>query len=63
MIIAPTQDITVGTEPDAVTYEEGKYYIYDTNAWTEYEGVVLDGDKAWQWDEDNDQWIEYTGTI
>lgn len=63
MIIAPTQDIVVGTDPDTVTYEEGKYYIYETNAWAEYTGVVLDGDKAWQWDADNSQWVEYTGTI
>lgn len=62
-IIAPTQDITVGEAPSAVTYEEGKYYIYETNAWTEYSGVVLDGDKAWQWDEDQSDWVEYTGTI
>jgi len=62
-IIAPTQDIVVGEAPDQVTYEEGKYYIYETNAWTEYTGVVLDGDKVWQWDEDQDEWVEYTGTI
>jgi len=62
-IIAPTTDIVVGTAPDAVTYEEGKYYIYETDAWTEYTGVVLDGDKVWQWDEDSDQWIEYTGNV
>lgn len=63
MIIAPTQDIVVGTDPDTVTYEEGKYYIYETNAWSEYTGVVLDGDKAWQWDADQSQWVEYTGTV
>lgn len=63
MIIAPTQDIVVGTDPDTVTYEEGKYYIYESNAWSEYTGVVLDGDKAWQWDADQSQWTEYTGTI
>ena len=63
MIIAPTQDIVVGTDPDTVTYEEGKYYIYHTNAWSEYTGVVLDGDKAWQWDADQSQWVEYTGTV
>ena len=63
MIIAPTQDIVVGTDPDTVTYEEGKYYEYSSNAWTEYTGVVLDGDKAWQWDADQNQWVEYTGTI
>lgn len=63
MIIAPTQDIVVGSDPDSVTYEEGKYYIYESNAWSEYTGVVLDGDKAWQWDADQNQWTEYTGTI
>ncbi len=62
-IIAPTQDITVGTAPDAVTYEEGKYYVYESNAWSEYTGVVLDGEKAWQWDADQSQWVEYTGTV
>lgn len=62
-IIAPTTDITVGTAPDAVTYEEGKYYIYESNAWTEYTGVVLDGDSAWQWDDDQDEWVEYNGTV
>lgn len=62
-IIAPTVDITVGTAPDTVTYETGKYYIYETNAWTEYDGTVLDGDKVWQWDEDEDEWVEYTGSV
>lgn len=62
-IIAPTQDITVGEAPDAVTYEEGKYYIYETDSWTEYTGVVLDGDYVWEWDEDNDEWKVYNGTL
>lgn len=62
-IIAPTTDITVGTAPDTVTYETGKYYIYSSNAWSEYDGTVLDGTKAWQWDESNSQWKEYTGTV
>lgn len=62
-IIAPTQDITVGEAPDTVTYEEGKYYIYETDSWTEYTGVVLDGDYVWEWDEDNDEWKVYNGTL
>ena len=60
-IIAPTQDITVGTDPDTTTYEQGKYYIYDGTDWGEYTGVVLDGDKVWQWNADDSQWEEYTG--
>lgn len=63
MIIAPTVDITVGTAPDAVTYENGKYYVYTSNAWAEYTGTVLDGAKAWQYDGDQSQWVEYTGTV
>ena len=62
-IIAPTQDIVVGEAPNTTTYEEGKYYIYESNAWSEYDGVVLDGDKVWQYDADNNQWVEYTGTV
>ena len=63
MIIAPTIDIVVGTAPDTTTYEEGKYYIYsDSNTtWSEYEGQVLDGDKVWQRDADQDEWVEYNG--
>ncbi len=64
MIIAPNQDITVGTAPDAVTYQQGKYYIYESNAWTEYTGVVLDGSEhAWQWDADDQEWKEYNGNV
>ena len=64
MIIAPTQDITVGTAPDTVTYEQGKYYIYETNAWSEYTGVVLDGSEhAYQWDADQEEWEVYNGTV
>lgn len=62
-IIAPTTDITVGTAPNTTTYKEGKYYIYESNAWSEYDGNVLDGDSVWQWDEDQSQWVEYTGSI
>ena len=62
-IIAPTQDITVGEAPDTVTYQTGKYYVYHTNAWAEYTGVVLDGDHAWQWDEDDSEWKQYNGTV
>ena len=61
-IIAPSEDITVGEGQSAVTYEDDKYYIYESNAWSEYDGVVLDGDKVWQWSEDDSQWIEYTGS-
>ena len=62
-IIAPTVDIVVGEAPDQVTYERGKYYIYSdsTTSWSEYTGVVLDGDKVWQWDADQSEWVEYTG--
>lgn len=64
-IIAPTVDITVGTEPDQVTYEAGKYYIYtdDDTAWSEYEGVVLDGDHIWQWDATDQEWVVFTGNV
>ena len=62
-IIAPTQDITVGTAPDTVTYEEGKYYIYESNAWTEYTDDVLDGDNIYQWDETAGEWKVYTGEV
>ena len=61
-IIAPSEDITVGEGQSAVTYADDKYYIYESNAWSEYDGVVLDGDKVWQWSEDDSQWIEYTGS-
>lgn len=61
-IIAPTTDITVGTDPDTTTYEQGKYYIYDGTEWDEYTGVVLDGDKVWQWDATQSEWVEYNGT-
>lgn len=60
-LIAPTEDITVGEGQEAVTYEQGKYYIFTNNAWTEYTGTVLDGDKVWQWSEDDDEWKQYTG--
>ena len=65
MIIAPTSDITVGTDPDTVTYEAGKYYVYTeaNTSWSEYTGVVLDGNKVWQWDADGSQWTEYTGEV
>lgn len=64
MIIAPTQDITVGSDPDTTTYEQGKYYIYEASnsSWTEYTGTVLDGDKVWQWSESDGEWKQYTGT-
>lgn len=57
-VIAPTADITVGTTPDDVTYESGKYYIYQSGDWTEYNGTVLDGSKAWKWNSANSQWVE-----
>lgn len=57
-IIAPTADITDG----GTTYEEGKYYIYESGAWTEYSGTVLDGDKVWQWSEADGEYKQYTGT-
>lgn len=60
-LIAPTEDITVGEGQEAVTYEQGKYYIFTNNAWTEYTGTVLDGDKVWQWSEDDNEWKQYTG--
>ena len=62
-IIAPTVDIVVGTDPDTVTYEAGKYYIYSDNdtSWSEYTGVVLDGDYVWQYDADQSEWTQYTG--
>lgn len=64
MIITPTETFTVGTDPDTVTYEKGKSYIFDNNAWSEYTGVVLDGDEsAWEWDATNQQWKKYTGTV
>lgn len=62
IIIAPTVDIVVGTEPDTTTYKQDKYYIYSDNVWSEYEGVVLDGDKVWQYDADQDEWVQYTGS-
>lgn len=64
MIIAPTVDITVGEAPNQTTYEQGKYYQYSdsTTSWSEYEGVVLDGDKVWRWDADDQEWKVYTGT-
>ena len=58
-IIAPTADITVGQ----TTYEEGKYYVFESNAWTEYSGTVLDGDKLWQWSESDGEWKVYTGEV
>lgn len=64
MIIAPTADITVGTAPDTVTYESGKYYIYDNNAWAEYTGVVLDGDaNVWEYSATDSEWIPATGAV
>lgn len=62
-IIAPTVDITVGEAPDTVTYEEGKYYIYGGNTWTEYTDTVLDGDHIYQWDEDDSEWKVYNGSV
>ena len=62
-IIAPTQDIVVGTDPDTTTYEEGKYYIFSADTWSEYTGTVLDGDKVWQYDADQDEWEVYNGTV
>lgn len=62
-IIAPTEDITVGTDPDTVTYEQGKYYIYGSGAWTEYDGTVLDGEHIYQWSETDQEWKVYTGSI
>lgn len=61
-IIAPLEDITVGEGQSAVTYEEGKYYVFTDNAWAEYTGTVLDGAHIWQWSEDDDEWKVYTGT-
>ena len=64
MIIAPTTDITIGTDPDTVTLEQGKYYTYEGSSWTEYDGVVLDGtDHAWQWDADQNEWKQFNGSI
>ena len=64
MIIAPTTDITIGTDPDTTTLEQGKYYVYEDDSWTEYDGVVLDGrDHAWQWNADQSQWEQFNGTI
>lgn len=63
MIIAPTEDITIGTDPDTTTYEAGKYYIYENSEWAEYEGTVLDGDKLWQWKEASSEWSEFTGDV
>ena len=63
MIIAPTVDITVGTAPDTVTYENGKYYIYTDNAWAEYTGDVLDGEHIYQWSETDAEWKVYTGSV
>lgn len=63
MIIAPTVDITVGTAPDTVTYENGKYYIYTDNAWAEYTGDVLDGEHIYQWSETDTEWKVYTGSV
>lgn len=62
-IIAPTQDIVVGTDPDTTTYEEGKYYIFSADTWSEYTGTVLDGDKVWKYDADQDEWEVYNGTV
>lgn len=62
-IIAPTVDITVGEAPNAVTYEEGKYYIYSSNSWSEYTDTVLDGEHIWQWDDDDSEWKVYTGSV
>lgn len=61
-IIAPLEDITVGEGQSAVTYEEGKYYIFTNNAWEEYEGAVLDGEHIWQWSADDSEWQVYTGS-
>ena len=63
MIIAPTEDITIGTDPDTTTYEAGKYYIYANSEWSEYEGTVLDGEKLWQWSETDGEWNEFTGDV
>ena len=62
-IIAPTVDIVVGTDPDTTTYEAGKYYIYSDNdtSWSEYTGVVLDGDYVWQYNADQSEWEVYSG--
>ncbi len=62
-IIAPIEDITVGTDPDTVTYEQGKYYIFEDNAWAEYDGVVLDGEKVWQWSEADQEYKEFKGNV
>ncbi len=63
MIIAPTIDITVGEAPETTTYKAGKYYIYEDAAWAEYEGVVLDGNKVWQWNADEEEWEVFTGSV
>ena len=62
-LIAPTADITVGEGQSAVTYEQGKYYIYETNAWAEYDGDVLDGENIYQWSETDQEWKVYTGDV
>lgn len=62
-IIAPTEDITVGEGQSAVTYEQGKYYICEDNAWSEYDGTVLDGDHIHQWSASNSEWQVYTGSV
>ena len=62
-LIAPTEDITVGEGQSAVTYEQGKYYIYEDNAWSEYDGTVLDGDHIYQWSASNSEWQVYTGSV
>lgn len=62
-IIAPTEDITVGEGQEAVTYEQGKYYIFTNNAWAEYTGAVLDGEDIWQYSADDSDWKVYTGSV
>ena len=62
-IIAPTADIVVGEAPSQTTYEEGKNYIYENDSWSEYTGVVLDGDYVWEWDATDQEWKVYTGTV
>lgn len=58
-IIAPTSSFTEGGS----TYEQGKYYIFENGAWSEYDGLVLNGDHAWQWDANQNQWTVYNGSI
>jgi hypothetical protein len=62
-LIAPTEDITVGEGQSAVTYEQGKYYVYENNAWAEYDDAVLDGEHIYQWSADDSEWKVYTGTV